>query len=183
METKNLKTSNTRLVWKLVVVAMLMFGMGFAVAPYYDAVCSYFGISGRVKEATAEQAFTVDATREINLEFVSVVNGNMPLAFRAETAKLKVHPGQYYTVNYYAKNTSDNKLTGRAIPSISPSWASSFLKKAECFCFSEQEFEPNKERKLPVRFVIDPAIQSDIKDMTLSYTFFDINEKTQPIKN
>ena len=36
---------------------------------------------------------------------------------------------------------------------------------------------------MPVRFVVDPTIQADTKEMTLSYTFFDINEKTQTIKN
>jgi cytochrome c oxidase assembly protein subunit 11 len=27
---------------------------------------------------------------------------------------------------------------------------------------------------MPVRFVVDPALPKDVKDMTLSYTFFDI---------
>jgi len=183
VDIKELQKANARLVWRIVIIALLMFGLGFAIAPYYDAVCSYFGISGRVKEASAEQAFQVDASREITLEFVTVVNGEMPLRFRAETSKLKLHPGQYYTVNFYAENTSDKKLVGRAIPSISPAWSSAYLKKVECFCFSEQEFEPHHERKMPVRFVIDPAVQADTKEMTLSYTFFDVTEKTPTIKN
>ena len=183
MDIKELQKANARLVWRIVAIALLMFGLGFAIAPYYDAVCNYFGISGRVREASAEQVYQVDQSRNITLEFVTVVNGQMPLRFRAETGKLQIHPGQYYTVNFYAENTSDKKLTGRAIPSISPAWSSSYLKKAECFCFSEQEFEPHKERKLPVRFVVDPAIQADTKEMTLSYTFFDITEKTPTIKN
>ena len=183
MDHKDLQKANTRLVWRMVIVALLMFGMGFAIAPYYDAVCDFFGISGRVKEASAEQAYAVDNSRNITVEFVTVVNGDMPLKFRAETGKLVIHPGQYYTVNYFAENTSDKKLIGRAIPSISPAWSSSFLKKVACFCFSEQEFEPHKERKMPVRFVVDPAVQADTKEMTLSYTFFDITEKSQTIKN
>jgi cytochrome c oxidase assembly protein subunit 11 len=183
VDIKKLEKANARLVWRMVIIAMLMFGLGFAIAPYYDAVCNYFGISGRVKEASAEQAFQVDDSREITLEFVTVVNGEMPLRFRAETSKLKIHPGQYYTVNFYAENTSDKKVVGRAIPSISPAWSSSYLKKVECFCFSEQVFESHKERKMPVRFVVDPGLQADTKEMTLSYTFFDITEKTQTIKN
>jgi len=183
VDIKELQKANARLVWRIVAIALLMFGLGFAIAPYYDAVCNYFGISGRVREASTEQVYQVDQSRNITLEFVTVVNGQMPLRFRAETGKLQIHPGQYYTVNFYAENTSDKKLTGRAIPSISPAWSSSYLKKAECFCFSEQEFEPHKERKLPVRFVVDPAIQADTKEMTLSYTFFDITEKTPTIKN
>lgn len=92
---------------------------------------------------------------------------------------MKVHPGRYYTVNFFAENLTDRKLAGQAIPSIAPGTAAQYLKKAECFCFSRQEFEPHRERKLPVRFVIDPALPESVKDMTLSYTFFDITEKQQ----
>lgn len=174
--------ANARLVWRIVVIAALMFGLGFAMAPYYDAVCQYFGVSGRVKEASAEANYPVDESREITLEFVTAVNEKMPLAFRAEKPKLKVHPGQYYTVKFYAENLSDKKLIGQAIPSIAPAWSASHLKKTECFCFSEQEFEPHQEREMPVRFVIDPSVQADTKDMTLAYTFFDITEKKQTIQ-
>lgn len=166
----------------MVFAALVMFGFGFAIAPYYDAVCDYFGIGGRVKEAAQENAYPIDPSREITVEFVTAVNGNMPLEFRAETAKLKVHPGQYYTVNFYAENISDKKLVGRAIPSISPAWESANFKKTQCFCFSEQEFEPHKGRQMPVRFVVDPAVRPDIKEMALAYTFFDITEKTQTIQ-
>jgi cytochrome c oxidase assembly protein subunit 11 len=166
----------------MVFAAMAMFGFGFAIAPYYDAICDFVGIGGRVKAASPEQVYQTDQAREITVEFVTAVNGRMPLEFRAETAKLKVHPGQYYTVNFYAENTSDQKLVGRAIPSISPAWASAHFKKTECFCFSEQEFEPHKGRHMPVRFTVDPAVQTDIAEMALAYTFFDITEKTQTIK-
>lgn len=182
MDNNNKRRSNVPLVGGMVLAALAMFGFGFAIAPYYDAICEYVGIGGRVKEASKEQAYQTDQNREITVEFVSAVNGAMPLEFHPETNKLKVHPGQYYTVNFYAENTSDKKLVGRAIPSISPSWASAHFKKTECFCFSEQEFEPHRGRHMPVRFVIDPALQADIAEMALAYTFFDITEKTQTIK-
>lgn len=182
MDNNDKRQSNARLVWGMVFAALLMFGFGFAIAPYYDAICEYVGIGGRVKEASQEQTYQADQAREITVEFVTAVNGKMPLEFRAETAKLKVHPGQYYTVNFYAENTSEQKLVGRAIPSISPVWASAQFKKTECFCFSEQEFEPHKGRHMPVRFVVDPALAADITEMTLAYTFFDITEKTATIK-
>ncbi len=182
MDNRELKKANARLVWSIAIIAILMFGFGFAIAPYYDAVCSYFGVGGKVKEASEEKPMQVDESREITVEFAAAVNGKMPLEFRAETTRLRVHPGQYYTINYYAENTSDNKLIGRAIPSITPSWAASSLKKVACFCFSEQEFEPHKGRLMPVRFVVDPAVQADIREMALSYTFFDITEKTQTIQ-
>jgi cytochrome c oxidase assembly protein subunit 11 len=161
----------------IVLVAMLMFGLGFAIAPLYDSICKFFGISGRVKAASAETVYSVDTQREITLGFITVVNGKMPLEFRPAVNRMTVHPGQYYTVDFYARNLSDKPLVGQAIPSISPVWTAEHLKKTECFCFTDQHFEPHQERKMPVRFVIVPAVAADTKDMTLSYTFFDITDK------
>lgn len=164
----------------MVLIALAMFGFGFALVPLYDVFCDLTGLNGKVKgEAIGEAGFKVDATREVNLEFVTSLNGDMPLKFRVEQAKLKIHPGQYYTMKYYAENTSDHKLVGQAIPSVAPGLASPYLKKVECFCFTAQEFEPHKEREMPVRFVVDPALPADVKDMSLSYTFFDITDKKQ----
>jgi cytochrome c oxidase assembly protein subunit 11 len=160
----------------MVVIVIAMFGFGFAMVPFYDVFCELTGLNGKVKnEATnAGDSYTVDVSREITLEFLTSLNEGMPLAFRSETNKLRVHPGQYYTVKFYAENLSDARLVGQAIPSIAPGLFAEYLKKAECFCFSEQSFEPHRERELPVRFVVDPALPAEVKEMTLSYTFFDI---------
>jgi cytochrome c oxidase assembly protein subunit 11 len=95
------------------------------------------------------------------------------MVFRTETKKMKIHPGQYYTVNFYAENKTDKKMVARAIPSVTPGPAAEYLKKTECFCFSEQTFEPKEGKTMPVRFVIDPEIPSRYKTITLAYTFFD----------
>lgn len=172
------KRSNIRLALAILAVPVAMFALGFAVAPFYDRVCEYFGVTPKVRaEATADTQFPVDSAREIALGFITSVNGNMPLEFRVEVPKLAIHPGQYYTVKFYAKNVSGKKLFGQAIPSVAPVWAAGHLKKTECFCFKEQEFEPNVEKEMPVRFVVDPEVSADVKDMTLSYTFFDITDK------
>jgi cytochrome c oxidase assembly protein subunit 11 len=170
--------SNARLIWPMALVVMAMFAFGFLLVPLYDVFCELTGLNGKIKtEAASETAMVVDTSREVSVEFVTTLNQDMPLAFRAETAKIKVHPGQYYTVKFYGENLTGRKLVGRAIPSIAPGWATQYLRKTECFCFSEQEFEPHKPREMPVRFVIDPALPDTVKDMTLSYTFFDITDK------
>jgi len=174
------RRSNSKVLWPVALVAIAMFGLGFALVPLYDVFCELTGLNGKVKtEAQAEAGYVVDQSRWVTVEFVTTVNGGMPLAFRAETTKLKVHPGEYHTVKFFGMNQSEQTLTGRAIPSIAPGWATQFLKKTECFCFSEQVFEPHKEREMPVRFVIDPALPDTVADLTLSYTFFDISEKQQ----
>lgn len=174
------RRSNSKVLWPVVSVSIAMFGIGFALVPLYDVFCELTGLNGKVKsEAQAEAGFRVDQARWVTVEFVTTVNGEMPLGFRVETTKLKVHPGEYQTVKFFGTNQSDRTLVGRAIPSIAPGWATQFLKKTECFCFSEQTFEPQKEREMPVRFVIDPALPETVADVTLSYTFFDITEKQQ----
>lgn len=164
----------------MLFVVALMFGFGFALVPLYDVFCDLTGLNGKVStEAAGADPYRADLSREVALEFVTSVNGTMPLKFRVEQSKMKVHPGEYYTVNFYAENLSDKPLIGQAIPSVAPGLAAPSLKKTQCFCFTEQTFEPHKERKMPVRFVIDPGLSSDVVDMTLSYTFFDITDKKQ----
>lgn len=177
MSNKHGTRSNARVIWPVVLVVVAMFGFGFALVPLYDAFCELTGLNGKVKmEAQAEAGFKPDESRWVTVEFVTTVNGSMPLVFRAEITKLKVHPGEYQTVKFYGTNQSGKTLVGRAIPSIAPGWATQFLIKTECFCFSEQRFEPGKEREMPVRFVIDPSLPETVADLTLSYTFFDITE-------
>jgi cytochrome c oxidase assembly protein subunit 11 len=170
--------NNGPIVAKLVVIAAVMFGFGFALVPLYDVFCDITGLNGKLKnDAAAELKFQVDENRKISLEFVTSVNGTTPIGFRAETAKMKIKPGKSYTVYFRAENLSDRKLIGQAIPSFTPGLAARYLKKTECFCFSSQTFEARETKKMPVRFVMDPAIPESYKDVTLAYTFFDITDK------
>ena len=112
-----------------------------------------------------------------NFEFITSLNEQTPMVFEAATKKMKVNPGDYYTVNFYAENNTDKKLIAQAIPSIAPGAAAEFLKKTECFCFSEQEFKPGEKKNMPVRFIVNPELPERYKTITLAYTFFDITDK------
>jgi cytochrome c oxidase assembly protein subunit 11 len=76
-------------------------------------------------------------------------------------------------VNFYAENTTDKAMVARAIPSITPGPAAEYFKKTECFCFTEQTFEPRQSKTMPVRFVVNPELPTKYKTITLAYTFFD----------
>lgn len=166
------------IVVKLLFIVVAMFGFGFALVPLYDVFCDITGLNGKVSvEAVEDLNFQIDEQREISLEFVTSVNGSAPIGFWAETAKMKVNPGKAYTVYFWAENLSGQKLIGQAIPSFTPGLAARYLKKTECFCFSNQIFEVNEKKKMPVQFVIDPAIPKSYQDVTLAYTFFDITDK------
>ncbi|KAF3977615.1 MAG: cytochrome c oxidase assembly protein [Methylococcales symbiont of Iophon sp. n. MRB-2018] len=169
-----LERKHTKLVRKLFFVVIAMFGFGFALVPIYDVFCDITGLNGKTAQVAAvETKYEIDTTREITVEFVTSLNESAPMLFFAETKKIKVHPGQYYTVNFYAENKTNKPMIARAIPSITPGPAANFFKKTECFCFTEQRFEPNQGKTMPVRFVVDTDLPAKYKTITLAYTFFD----------
>ena len=170
------KAKTKKLVWPIMLLVVSMFALGFLLVPFYDVFCELTGLNGKVKTvAQSEKKFEVDSNRWVTVELVTTVHGDMPLVFRAEKTKIRVHPGEYQRVVFTGINTSKITLKGRAVPSIAPGWATKFLSKTECFCFSEQTFDPGKMREMPVRFVIDPELPETVSDLTLSYTFFDIS--------
>jgi cytochrome c oxidase assembly protein subunit 11 len=177
--SQNVTQKNARLVRTLMFVVIGMFGFGYALVPLYDVLCDITGFNGKVESvAVKEVVYPVDKSREITVEFMTSLNESTPMAFRSETKKLKIHPGEYYTVNFYAENKTDKAMVAQAIPSISPGAAAEYFKKTECFCFSEQTFKAREGRTLPVRFVVDPKLKEEYKTITLAYTFFDNTEKS-----
>jgi cytochrome c oxidase assembly protein subunit 11 len=82
-------------------------------------------------------------------------------------------------VEYEVTNTSDQTIVGQAVPSYGPARAGSFFKKIECFCFTPQTLAAGERRRMPVMFVLDPAMDSDLHTVTLSYTFFRNGAKVQ----
>lgn len=176
---KNIKLART-----LLLVAVGMFGFGYALVPIYDVLCEWKWIQrdrpDDIKKAP-EIAYKVDVNREVTVEFMTILNESTPMDFYAETKSLKVHPGEYYTVNFYAKNKTNKEIQARAIASFSPALISQYFEKIECFCFSEQNFKANEVKIMPMRFVINPEIPEQYKTITLSYTFFDNTERS--VKN
>jgi cytochrome c oxidase assembly protein subunit 11 len=57
-----------------------------------------------------------------------------------------------------------------------------YFKKLECFCFTSQTLGPGEVRRMPVVFVVDPALPGEVKTITLSYTFFEVNGTRQAVK-
>lgn len=166
---------NAQLLGKLVVVAVLMFGFGYALVPVYKKICEITGINiltpKDIKLETAGNT-QVDKTRSITIEFDANAQG--PWRFRPTVASLQVHPGEMAQVVYEVVNTQARSIDAQAIPSYAPQQAASFFKKLECFCFKQQTLGPNEAKQMPVVFYIDPALPKDVKTITLSYTFFEV---------
>ena len=157
---------------KLVVVTLGMFGFGFALVPFYYKICEVTGINAGDEQALVKNT-QVDTARWVTLEFDANTNEALPWRFKPETRSMKVHPGQLVQVTYDVTNTSDRTIVGQAVPSYGPQRAAAFFKKIECFCFTPQTLAPGETRRMPVLFVLDPAMDDDVHTVTLSYTFFD----------
>ncbi|PCJ87355.1 MAG: cytochrome c oxidase assembly protein [Thiotrichaceae bacterium] len=162
-----------KVVKNLMFVVVGMFGFGFALVPLYDVLCEVTGLNGKTGvQYVSEEQMQVDTSREIKVEFLANLNANMPWEFKPLTTALRVHPGEVAKVVYVAKNTSDRDIIGNAVPSVSPGQAASYFMKTECFCFTEQVLKAGEEKVMPVVFIVDPAIDEDVREITLSYTFF-----------
>ena len=160
---------------KLVVIAVVMFGFGYALVPVYKQLCEAIGINVLTQKdgTVARDANTqIDKTRTVTVEFDGNAQG--PWRFRPVKSSLQVHPGELNTVMYEVVNTQGRTVQAQAIPSYAPQSAMPHFKKVECFCFKQQTLGPHEARQMPVVFFIDPALPRDVKTITLSYTFFEV---------
>ncbi len=175
----NRQIANKRLMQRLGFVALGMFGFGFAMVPLYDVLCEVTGLNGKTNRTAATQLErAVNTERLVNVEFLASVNQSAPWQFRPNVVKMQVHPGEFYRISYFAENKTDQPLVGQAIPSVAPGVAASHFQKIECFCFSRQDFAPHEGRDMPVVFRIDPNLPADVSTVTLSYTFFKLDERS-----
>jgi cytochrome c oxidase assembly protein subunit 11 len=175
----NLEQANRRMLGKLAVIAVAMFGFGFALVPFYKKICEVTGINNLIKPAAAVQNTQVDTSRWVTLEFDANIHG-MPWQFAPTQRSVRVHPGEMVQVSYEIRNTGTVEIVGQAIPSYGPALAGEHVKKLECFCFTQQTLAPGEARRMPVQFVVDPALPRDVNTITLSYTFFEVQGRTAP---
>lgn len=168
-------TGNARTLGKLLVATVAMFGFGFALVPFYYKICEVTGINAGAEQSLARNT-QVDASRWVTLEFDANTNPALPWRFRPLQRSLRIHPGELVQVAYEVVNTSDRPVVGHAVPSYGPPRAAAFFRKIECFCFTPQALAAGESRRMPVLFVLDPAIDRDVHTVTLSYTFYSADD-------
>jgi len=167
-------TENRKLRLRLGVVAIAMFGFGYALVPFYDAICRALGVNDFIQADAAPGANSqVDASRSVTIEFDANAH-NLPWNFRPLVRHLTVHPGELATVEYEIANVRSEPVTAQAVPSYGPARAGEHFRKMECFCFTQQTLAPGETRRFPVVFVVDPKLPRDVNTITLSYTFFEV---------
>lgn len=168
----SLEQQNRRLFTRLAIVAVAMFGFGFALVPFYNQLCAALGINSVERAETAVNT-QVDRSRTVVIELDSNTH-NLPWRFRPLVSHVSVHPGELTTVEYEVVNVRAAPVTGQAVPSYGPQYAAEYFKKVECFCFTQQTLAAGEVRRMPVTFVVDPKLPKSISSIALSYTFFEV---------
>ena len=165
-----LAAQNRQMMTKLLVIAAVMLGFGFAMVPMYRQICESLGITqGRVVGAANTQ---VDTSRSVTVELLASSAG-LPWRFEAIEREVKLHPGQLVTVNYRVVNTLGRPVTANAVMNTAPANAAKYIEKQACFCFSNQTLAAGEEKVMPVVFLVSPGAPKDMTTITLSYTFFE----------
>lgn len=185
----NNKISNKKIFIYGGIAAALMFAFCFAMVPFYNLICKKTGINPSAQntelvkpaQVAAINKGMVDESRKILVQFVATNHMGMPWEFYPETKSVTLHPGENSTVYFYAKNTTNKRMTAQAIPSITPTEAISHFHKIECFCFTQQTLDAKESKDMALVFNVDKDVPKEIHTITLSYTLFDATpkEKTQ----
>jgi len=157
---------------RLALVAVGMFGFGFAMVPLYDVFCEVTGLGGRAIQIAKDNSQAVASERVVSIRFDATVNSSLPWIFQAKDKIGEYQLGVPSQALYLAMNPDANAITGQATYNVSPPEASLYFVKTECFCFTEQTLQANESREMPVYFYIKSDLPEHIRDITLSYTFY-----------
>jgi len=176
--------NNKIVVRKLLFAVVGMFAFGFALVPLYDVICDLTGLNGKTggRVSEAEAGILIDEQRVVTVQFMAHHNAEMGWNFEPSISQLSVRPGEVNIVSYRVTNPGTDVMVGQAIPSVAPNAAAAHLNKIECFCFEEQLLQPGESVDMPIRFFIDPELPASITKLTLSYTLYDITEKSDNVQ-
>ena len=163
---------------KYFLIALFMFGFGFALSPMYTLFCQVTGLNGRTVNAENEVLnVEVDMSREIKVRFITTTHTDLPWEFEANETWITVHPGEIGKATFRVKNNGKEAVTGQAIPSLAPTLAASYFHKTECFCFDTQTLQAGEVANMPLQFIISPDIPKSVGSVFLTYQFLNTDIK------
>jgi len=181
MNETELKTQNQHMLRKLIVVALIMFAFGYALVPLYKKICEVTGIYDLIEPDEIVNT-QVDESRTVMMEFDANTRSEIGWQITPVDVRMSVHPGELVHATFRLINPTDTSFDAQAFPSYGPQHAAQYVKKLECFCFTQQKINAGETREFSVVFVIDPSLPSDVGTVTLSYTMFEI-EGTKSLGN
>lgn len=179
-----LASRNRRTMLSMAMMAVGMLCLGFAAVPLYRMFCQATGLNGTTQRASGAGVQEL-AGHKISVRFDANVKPGMPWAFRPKQLTQTITLGQKSTAIFIAKNLSDKPVVGQAAFNVTPDQAGVFFTKIQCFCFTRQELKPGQEVEMPVLYYVDPKILDDadgrdVQEITLSYTFYPIEQDGKP---
>jgi cytochrome c oxidase assembly protein subunit 11 len=157
-----------------------MVGMAYAAVPLYAMFCQMTGYGGTTQRVEQYSDRVLD--RKITVRFDANVSSGLPWDFKPARRDMTMKIGETAEAHYTATNLFDTPTAGRATFNVTPEIAGSYFNKVECFCFTDTTLKPGETLDMPVVFYVDPDIADvpelkDITTITLSYTFFPIEEE------
>lgn len=163
----------------------VMVGVSFAAVPLYSWFCRTTGFGGTTQVAHALPTHEV-AGRVITVRFDSNVAPGLPWIFEPERRTIDVHLGEVVTIYYSVTNEAGRVTTGQAGFNVTPPTVGIYFEKINCFCFTQQTMKPGEKRDMAVVFFVDPKLAKDseqdtLTNITLSYTFYPVNEPAKPV--
>jgi cytochrome c oxidase assembly protein subunit 11 len=177
------RVSNSAIFAGCVVFVAGMVGAAYASVPLYRLFCQVTGYNGTTQRV--EQYSDTILNTPIQVTFDANISSGLNWDFKpAKTVNPKI--GETVQIEYTATNHSSKPSTGTAVFNVTPMEAGAYFNKVECFCFTEQTLQPGQSVQMPVVFFVDPAIATanetkNIKTITLSYTFYPSEPKSQPV--
>lgn len=171
-------------------VGIIIFGffLAFISIPLYRIVCKSIDPGGSAwqnGEVDSYEGVQVDESRKVKVRFTYMVEKQLPWDFEATVPSVEVHPGEKRLVSFVAKNMdTSGPTTGKAVYDINPPQAGQYFKKVECFCFREQTLAGGEEMEMPLYFWFDPEMPEEIDEITVAYTFFNMESSlSRSMKN
>lgn len=163
-----------------------MGGLSFAAVPFYDWFCRVTGFGGVTQRAEAASETVLEQT--VLVRFDANVNRDMPWRFKPLQTEMRVRIGETAVAYYRAENMSAEPVTGSSTFNVAPFQVGSYFSKIDCFCFEEQTLQPGETVDMPVQFFVDPEMVDDaefgdVKTITLSYTFFRLEQSADATKS
>ena len=170
---------------KTTIIAIAMFGFGYALVPLYEVFCDVTGFGGRTDivatdaQGNQTENFEINENRLVRLQFTGDAATPLPWDFKAGQFQAELKPGQLYEFYYIAKNNGLTDITAQSTFNVTPAIAGGYVKKLECFCFTQQTLKAGEERRMEVKLLVDPSIPSNINELSLGYSFFQAKNVAQ----
>lgn len=111
----------------------------------------------------------------VTVHFKSAVSADLDWDFYPAVSEINATPGELVSVNYFARNNSEEIVTGKAIHKVGPLQAAAYFETIECFCFTEQTLKPGEKREMVLMFRVDFSIPRELSALDNLYTFYSID--------